>query len=274
MRAPQEPMTGRHHPQAARSDVGDPARVPSPMDAATADLRRRAVERLWSMNVKHAALAWRQRRRDPLAAYGLAFLFCGPDPSRQDRWALAAATRLWLAGPEADDLSRLLFSLDQYAQGLRRRGPFDIRGVLANRADRMPACAEFCGIGLSSLDTESGTWEQAKQKAFDDTDLPGRVLIVLTDETLIIGERRGHSEFNRFTLTSNRSLEIVPGDSLYPCSWASTEDLRSDPEHQHALGFLENLSSTLCRADIERQAADRRNSTENPPQQGRPSHGR
>jgi hypothetical protein len=222
----------------------------------SADVRSQAVARMREMNSKHAIAAWQRRRKDPIAPYGLAFLFGWPDPRRPSRWKIAAATRIWLAGPESADLARLLFTAGQHAAQLLAQGPYDMRQVLANRCDDMPADAIYVGIGLSSLDTHTGTWQQACKTASNEGDLPGQIMILLTDHTIMICQRRGLNEFNEFHLHSNHSLEIASGHSMYRWSSASSDQLRGDPQNEQPLTFLTALHETLCLADNTRLDSD------------------
>jgi hypothetical protein len=217
--------------------------------ATAADLRNQAISRLRQMNVLHARLAWQHRRNAPIAAYGLAFLFAHPDVRRAHRLTVRAATRLWKAGPESAHVDRLLFDFDAYAANLLRDKPFDIRTVLANRCDPMPVDAFYVGMGLSSLDTHTGTWQQARESVVSESDIPGRILITLSDRTLIVAERRGLDEFNEFQVHCNHSLEIAPGRALYPYCWVEADQLRQEPANHNVLRFLEQLHETLWQAD-------------------------
>src|SRR5947207_7538615 len=97
-------MTGTHgyprHGDPASSSVEDPAERSRDLRREV-HLRQLAVQRLRYMSVRHAMHAWEQRYSDPIAPYGLAFLYAQPD---HGRLTLKAATKLWLAGPEAADL--------------------------------------------------------------------------------------------------------------------------------------------------------------------------
>src|SRR6266542_5528744 len=95
--------TSRYTPGSAAAAAPDP---PGDDVRRSVRLRQQAVARLRAMNCMHAMHAWDRRYRDPLAAYGLAFLYAQPD--RRGGVALHAATKLWLAGAEVFDLPRLL----------------------------------------------------------------------------------------------------------------------------------------------------------------------
>ena len=91
--------------QQTTDDPSDPAQHRHALQAA-ADLRRQAIQRMRYMSVRHAMHAWEHRYRDPLAPYGVAFLYAHP-AARDGWWTLSAATRLWLAEPDTSDLPRL-----------------------------------------------------------------------------------------------------------------------------------------------------------------------
>src|SRR5262252_357603 len=86
------------------------------------------------MNLKHAQHAWDLRYSDPLAPYGLAFFFL-QRAEQPGRFTVQAATKLWLAGPEVQDLPRLLFGLNDLVGRRMQAGPMDLRTELANRVD-------------------------------------------------------------------------------------------------------------------------------------------
>lgn len=192
------------------------------------DVRRSAIERMRKMNTLHARHAWEKRRSDPLAAYGVAFLFVQPDVrrGRMGFYHLTAATKLWLDGPEAADLPRLLFNLDRrVAEHAGQRG-YDVRDLTNRRDEEMALDAVYAGLAVSSLDTYTGTWAQAQAAANSDSDLPGSIRIILTDGTIIVCERRSLAEYGEFQIHSTHSLEISPGNSPYPWNQSSPEDLR------------------------------------------------
>ncbi|MFC7483049.1 hypothetical protein ACFQX7_27850 [Luedemannella flava] len=164
-----------------------------PPDQLTAiDVRNQVVERMRWMNLRHAHHAWEQRYRDPLAPYGLALLFVQPDPIRRGRLLVKAATKLWLHGPETEHLPRLLFGLNNLVVDRMREGVFDLRTELTNRVDNgMDDDAYYVGIGLSSLDTHTGVWEQAQRRVEDVAEVPGTVAMVLTDQTTIVAHGAG-----------------------------------------------------------------------------------
>jgi hypothetical protein len=226
-------------------------------DAAVAiDARNQAVSRLRRMNLKHAQYAWDQRYSDPLAAYGLAFLFVQPDQRRRGWLAVKAATRLWLAGPEAENLPRLLFDLTEFVGRQMQAGPIDLRVELANRVDEgMADDAYYIGVGLSSLDTHTGSWGQVQEEVETVADVPGKVIIELTDQTLVVCERRGLREFNAFQIHSTHSLGDAFAQGVYRWSWSPPDQLRNDPAHADVLRWLEQLNLALWQADNARLVA-------------------
>jgi hypothetical protein len=252
-------MTGTH----GNPRFGDPASAPPEDQAAApardlkreANLRQQAVQRLRYMSIQHAMHAWEHRYRDPIAAYGLAFLYAQPD--RRHGWlTLRAATKLWLAGPEAADLPRLLHRLNEAVTKQATDPDFDLRRDLANRVDdQMDEDAWYVGLGVSSLDTYSGTWEQACTTVDSYEDVPGQTRIVMTDSTLIVCDRRGLSDFNSMTVHSTHSLSLSLVDAPYPWSLASANDLRGDPAHASVLRWMEELNLSLFRADNTRLVA-------------------
>ncbi|MEV6632814.1 hypothetical protein AB0M54_18900 [Actinoplanes sp. NPDC051470] len=246
---------------------GDP-RFGAPANAATPEqtapprdikrevnLRQQAVQRLRYMNIQHAMHAWENRYRDPIAAYAMAFLFAQPG-SRPEWLTLRAATKLWLAGPEAADLPRLLYDLNKAIAEQAGNPSFDLRRDLANRVDEdMAADAYYVGIGVSSLDTCTGTWEHACSTVDSYEDVPGQIRILMTDPTTIVCDRRGLSDFNTLTVQATNPLSLSPFDSPYRWGTVMVKQLQEDPAHGAVLRWMDELNLSLWRADNARLVA-------------------
>jgi hypothetical protein len=195
-------------PAAEPDQGGDPG--------VAADIRRSAIDRLMWMNTRHASNAWELRRRDPIAPHGLAMLFAQPDErlAFSHRYRLTAATRLWLAGYDGGGLDHRLFNYHHKIAGELSAPGSDIRDLADKRDPEMADDAVYVGLGVSSLDTSTGTWADlvttATVPALDrssrthvsraggstarvtsEHDIPGCIRILLTDGTTIVAERRG-----------------------------------------------------------------------------------
>jgi len=255
-------MTDPHGDPRFGAPAGAPTSAPTPEQSAPprdikrdVNLRQQAVQRLRYMNIQHAMHAWENRYRDPIAAYGMAFLYAQPD-SRPGWLTLRAATKLWLAGPEAADLPRLLYDLNKAMTEQAGDPNFDLRRDLANRVDEdMAGDAYYVGFGVSSLDTYTGTWEHACSTVDSYEDVPGQIRIVMTDPTTIVCDRRGHIDFNTLTVQSTNPLSLSPFDSPYRWSAVTVEQLRADPAHGAVLRWMGELNLSLWRADNARLVA-------------------
>jgi hypothetical protein len=239
------PDTSRHEPElldTLRTEV---------------DLRLQALTRLREMNLKHAAHAWRRRYSDPLSPYGLAFLYV--QPGHDQRWhTLLTGTKLWLAGPEASNLPRLLFDLNVLIEGRHDDATFDPRRDLANRVDEgMAQDAWYVGLGVSSLDTYSGTWAEACAQVNRDGDLPGTIRIVMIDSTIMACERRGVLEFNGLTIRSTRPLTATTMDSMYSWDPTNPDAMLADPQHGQILQWMGVLHHNLWLLDNARLVRQR-----------------
>jgi hypothetical protein len=245
-----------------------PRDVPTGSPAGTDDelrrdvsLRQQALQRVKAMNAMHAMHAWERRYADPLAPYGLAFLYAQPDA--RHRLALRVATKLWLAGPEVADLPLLLYRLNEAVAERAKDPTFDPRWDLANRVDerpgeRMAADAWYVGLGLSSLDSYSGTWQQACATCESYTDVPGQIRVVLTDTTTIVCDRRGAKDFDTLTVHSTQPLSLSFADALWRWNATSLQELHSDPAHADVLRWTGELNRTLWHADRVRLDARQR----------------
>ena len=205
------------HPTAQPTSVS-PTVAPT-HDAASARIRNLAVDRLLRMNARHATHAWLQRRAHPVGPHGIAFLYydqvaASPVPT------VVAATRLVDDTADVRPLPRLLFRLanlarDRYAQP----GGFDPRPVLANRQDAMNPGATYIGLGVSSLDSDTETWERIQQSAGGPLDLPGRCFALLGDGTHLLVDRGGQDVFGEVRLACTHDLNIELGLAARRWTW-------------------------------------------------------
>ena len=254
-------MTGHSQPTEPSTSGGQGALFGSQDFKREADLRQQAVERLRYLSIQHAMHAWERRYRDPIAPYAFAFLYAQPAP--QQSWqSLNAATKLWLAGPEASDLPRLLFDLNNLVAQHTSDPEFDIRRNLANRVDdKMADDAWYIGLAVSSLDTYSGAWDRACKSVDSHADLPATIRIVMIDSTMIACDRRGHSEFNTMAIRSTHPLSMSMLDSPHSWTGITPSELRNDAQHAGVLRWMEELNLSLWRTDNARLAARRERQT-------------
>jgi hypothetical protein len=231
----------------------------NPMVAAAADVRVQAIEDLRETNVLHARSAWEWRRSKPLSPFGISFLYIQADQrqGRRGRWHLTSAAKIWLAGPETAQLPQLLFDFKESiereaakAREERRREGFDVRNVATDVHEAMADGAEYVGLGVSSLDTTSGTWDQARSSARAETDIPGSIRIILTDGTNMVVERRSRKDFYALQIHSTMSLEIASGHSSYPWTRITEQDLRADPYHARPLDLMGKLHETVYQLSL------------------------
>ena len=238
------------------------------------DVRCNAIVRMREANLGHAELAWQRRRARPLSPYALGLLYTYPDTRRRGRHSVAAATRVWKQGPESESMAHLLYNYHLYLQQLGSDGLLDVRTQMTY-VDAMPDGAAYTGIGLSSLDTHTGTWQQVLRTAEYVDDVPGRIFMIMSGgvepgEVLIVCSRRGRAEFDTFNVQSTRRSEIerLSTGRLWPANRehdshddtvgefaaATAEQLMSNPRNA-AFTFLRPLHETLCRLDNTRLAA-------------------
>lgn len=196
----------------------------APHDPAAARIRNLVIDRLLRMNARHANHAWLRRRTQPVGPHGLAFLY-GDQPSPNHYHEVAAATRLVDDGTDVRDLPRLLYRLANLARDrhVSTAGGFDPRTTLTNRHDPMSSHAVYLGIGVSSLDTSMGTWEQAQHTASGPLDLPGRCFALLSDGTMLLVERGAQDAYGEVRIRSTHDLNLSPGIS--PRKWTLKPDL-------------------------------------------------
>lgn len=193
----------RHHRPSPVMGQPSPEPARRPHDPVADEIRRQATDRLIDMSGAHANAAWELRNSDPLSPNGLAFLYLLPPTPDKPRPVIRAATRLWLAGPEAERLPMMLHELigltiGQANTAAGRGEAFDPRADMANRCDlgMLPA-ARYVGIGVSTLDTYSGTWAEVTRRVSTPLHVPGRCYLYLDDGSRITIDRRGYDELAR-----------------------------------------------------------------------------
>ncbi|GIH03406.1 hypothetical protein Rhe02_14730 [Rhizocola hellebori] len=244
--------TAHRHDQ--QHHVAEPAASYDPTPYV--DVRQQAVDRLRRMAVNLAFHAWEQRFSDRLCPHALAYLYLHHD-QRPGFWKLTAAWQLWLDRPEVRVLPQLLFDLHhQFAPRAVGNG-FDIREELSvNRDERMPANpadTTFIGLGVVSLDTESGPWELIQRRACTAMDVPSRMWIVLTDGTLIAAQQLGRKGFNKLVVESTDLLDCRTAPARFEWMMDNPNNpLRDREEHRDVVRWARELSDTLSQADNSR----------------------
>ncbi|MEV4518212.1 hypothetical protein AB0K00_55810 [Dactylosporangium sp. NPDC049525] len=174
----------------------------NPEADVTAAFRGEVVSRLRRFSVLHTRHVWERRRRDPLSPHGIALFYLERGvPVLQQ---LRTATRIFLADDEANELPMLLYGLARHAhEGYQSDPQFDPRTMMANKCDPMSAAAVFVGVGVCTLDTPYGSWDDAQRHAANEFDLPGRCFARLIDGTRLLLDRGGRKQFNGLTVESS-----------------------------------------------------------------------
>lgn len=260
----------------------------APDSPVAADVRRSAIDRMMQMNALHASNAWELRRRDPIAAHGLALLFAQPDDrqGRAGRYHLTAATKLWLAGDAELDLAERLFRYHHSISALVSQPGSDVRRLTNRRDADMDEGAVYVGLGVSSLDTCTGAWSDVvtsasitklmvrtpvhssaasaasasasapkrgdgsrRARVSSEHDVPGTIRVLLTDGTAIVAERRGMPEFNHRVIHSTGTLNYTPYETPYLWSQSTRELLDADAAHGEVLRWMGALNDLFWQAD-------------------------
>lgn len=193
-------------------------------DRSSVEIRNLVVDRLRQMNARHAMHAFDRLRSDPLGPHGLAFLYrdveVAGDPPR---YAVRAATRLFPDGDDVAHLPRLLYEMTEIGREYLAEGGFDPLLCMTDRRDDMSSRAQYIGLGVSSLDTPSGTWQQLQTQATSALDLPGRSFALLVDGTRILLDR-GDKYGGSGRIQSSHHLDTAPGLSFRTWFWLQEGD--------------------------------------------------
>jgi hypothetical protein len=156
------------------------------------------------------------------------------------RYRLATATRVFLDGSEVENLPRLLYELHGIGSGFLNGGGFDPRSQMADRVEAMPRDARYIGLGVSSLDTPTGTWREMLRTSDGPLNIPGRCYALLADSTRILCDRRGESEFGAFHIWSTHSLDLVHGHPMRAWRYGSRL-LHGEPDTKDIWHWLTQL---------------------------------
>jgi hypothetical protein len=230
-----------------------PAPHQEPDDEAQAlavELRNQVVDRLRSMNARHAQHAWDRRGGDPISPHGVAFFYTDTHISRgRPTWRVRTATRLFLDGPEAHDLPRLLFEQARIADGYRRAGGLDPRTQLANRSDPMTPQAGYFGVGLSTLDVPGLPWRWQQKAAGSGFDVAGRCFALLADGTWLLAERGGINQFSLLRIWSTHLLHTSIGQSMRQWNWGKHLPDMADVATRDIWHWLHTLHDILRGGD-------------------------
>ena len=179
--------------QAAQQYTRAPVEEPSPFELALPELRSQVVNALIRMNWKHASEAWQRRRRDPLSAHALVFFYAEPPTGQPPRCELRTAARLFLAA-DGKRLAMLLYEMVGVARDHLAAGR-DPRTHIFSTHEPMSMRARYVGLGVSSLDTPAGTWDEVQRSASTDMDVPGRCYARLIDTSTMLVDRLAMTEF-------------------------------------------------------------------------------
>ena len=185
-------------------------------DPLWVEVRNQALERMQKMNANHAMHAWERRRAvNAIGAHGLAFLYWDipGGGGRPHHLVVAAGTRLVHDEDGVREPDRLIYRLVKLAhERYLPFGEFDPRNTMVNSMDPMSDQARFIGVGLSSLDTPSITWEQTQRQANGPHEIPGCCYLLLQDGTRIVLDRQDDRQLGQVKVVSTGELNIMRGN--------------------------------------------------------------
>lgn len=251
-----------------QSGYPGPSTAPAPQDEQEqqerqwALIRRDVASRLKTINSTHCHEAFdRLGRRNALGPHGVLLFWAAPDDYQPSGYRLMIATRLFLACPESDDLTRILDDLHRSATDnitrartrSRRWDPRGPEGSMVNGGDTdMPDSAVFIGTGVTTLDTEQGSWHTIAHAIRNQSstmplhrsvfDLTGQGIALLTDGSALHVVRDPNRRIGDTGITCNRSL-----DPHHTWGGHSHSDITERGDHtiRSAWGRLATLHHTL-----------------------------
>ncbi|MGW4296983.1 hypothetical protein ACWEH1_28665 [Micromonospora chersina] len=215
-------------------------------------IRQAVVHRVQYANALHASHYWDLRRTKPVGPHALVFLYACLDARfadpRRPYYEIKAASRLFRDGSEVQDLPALLAELCEIAEGyLADGGVFDPVAQMTQAGEPMPAEARYVGVSVSTL-LGTGDEAGAALPGAGGMGIPGRNLVVMSDDNLLVVERpaRAHEQ-----VVVHSTCPHYSGGGVEYRSW-----LPLSPEHQvhPAWRWLQHLNQ-LVMTGQERKAA-------------------
>ena len=218
---------GWYQGQNTQQSTSPPVHEPSPFELALPDLRSQVVNGLIRMNWNHASQAWQRRRRDPLSAHVLVFFYAEPPAGQPPRCELRTAARLFLAA-DGKRLAMLLYDMAGVTRDHLAAGR-DPRTHIFSWHDPMTPNARYVGLGVSSLDTPEGTWDEVQRTASSDMDVPGRCYARLFDGTTLLVDRLALTGFGgSHVLTTHPTYDV---SGMRQRRWDFDRDLAESRDH-------------------------------------------
>lgn len=236
------------------------------------ELRRAVVDRVRVGSIRLARNVWERRHSDPISHHALALLYVqqevdkvyaqidGPSAPPPTRLAVTAAWRTWLAGPETDNLARLLFRLHHHLAPQAATPGFDLLTdwLEFRKDDTMRPDAVYVGIAVVSLDTPDRPWRRAQLVTENADDIASYGRIVTTDGTIIAFHREGYNQMNQFRAWSTHNLSYSNGHPPFRWSRATAGALIPDADNaDDPFTWLTTLGDTCAQADNQRVVHNR-----------------
>lgn len=234
------------------------------MEEQWADVRRLVALEVKSVNAKHCHHAFDLLgKRGAVAPNGVILFYTAPDPDPKSRYGylLFKVTRLAFAGPEYDDLPRMLRGLRGAAEAAieraqlaeRRWDPRGPESSLVNGGDMdMPRDARFIGTAAETLHTDVGDWYTVARSIQNQPlgvgaksvfDLTGQGFVHLIDGTVMHVVRDNNRHMGDDGVRCNKST--VPGRTYFQDRYPDLTT-EGDQATRDAWTELTNLHNTLA----------------------------
>lgn len=224
---PPDTTTPPHPPVPAQSSAQWPDGDDDPPQAHRwAYLRKQVALRCKRANSTHVIEAdQRFGQRDALGPHAVLIFFTSDAPAEPHGCRLHTAHRLWLASPESDNLPRLLadvatvakHNIARAASAGRRWHPLGPEGSMVNGGEMtLPEGAVYLGVGVSTLDSDQGRWDQVARSLRDGAsagryrsafDVKGQCYALLVDGTALYIDRDPHARLGDDGIRCSKTLD-------------------------------------------------------------------
>jgi hypothetical protein len=222
---------------------------PHPTVDPLPDLRNKVVNRLYDMSWNQAVTAWRRRHSDPLNPHVLVFLFAEPPTGTPPRCGLRVAARVLPAGDERR-LPLLLYEMVPVVRDHVRAGR-DLDEFVFSWSERRSPDARRAGVGVCTLDTPAGAWDEVQRSASSDMEVPGRCYAYLADGSMLLLDRLARDHFGQCQVWTTHPVWDVSGELRRPTRPAP--DLATStahgPDNPATWQWLAALHDTLSEVD-------------------------
>jgi hypothetical protein len=163
--------------------------------------RGAVATRLHVFNLRHADHAWQLRNGHGIAATTTVQPHVETEPGGEVR----VAGKLFADSDQVQDPQTVLYEVSRVARSVVAAGE-DPRVEMSENPEPFSATARYVGVVVSMLDTPDGTWHEVKTRVSSGLGVPGRVMAVLADGSMLLGDRIEHHHPEHYSVQASHRI--------------------------------------------------------------------